>query len=145
MKFSFASIGADDVEIDPDSVIEFSNGMPGFESCHRFKLFHREGNTPTVFWMQSLDDPQVVFSLADPEMLNISYELVLNPEEEQALHAGPSDDLRLAVLLSRPAHSAHNSSKEIHAHMRTPIAINITKRRAMQLPLRNAELTIRGG
>lgn len=142
MKFSFTQLGSDEIEVDADSIIEFPAGIPGFETCHRFKLFHREGATPTVFWLQSLDDPELMFSLADPELFNISYELTLSTEEQQALCATPSDDLRLAILLSRTHHDERHNRDEIRPHMQAPIAINLTKRLALQKPLHNAKLSI---
>ena len=36
------------VTVDENTVLNFPNGLPGFESCQRFKLFHEEGKT-TVF------------------------------------------------------------------------------------------------
>ena len=54
------------VEVDESRVIEFPDGIPGFDNCTRFNLFHdAEQNAPQVFWMQSLDDPDLLFKRSD--------------------------------------------------------------------------------
>ncbi len=143
MKFTLPRFGSVEVEIDPDTIIEFPVGIPGFENCHRFKLFHREGKNPAVFWLQSLDDPGVVFSLADPDSLKVSYELTLDADEQRTLRISPDDDLRIAIMLSRQTEEEGTAQSGIRANMQAPIAINVTKRVALQKPLQNAEISIR--
>lgn len=144
MKFTLPRFGSEEVEIDPDTIIEFPVGIPGFENCHRFKLFHREGKPPSVFWLQSLDEPEVVFSLADPDSLKISYELTLDENEQRTLRVSPDDDLRIAVVLLRQMEKDGTARGGIRANMRAPIVINVTKRIALQKPLIDAEISIRG-
>lgn len=135
--------GSEEVEVDPDITIEFPNGLPGFEDCKRFKLFH-SGDKPVVFWLQSLDDPSVVFSLADPDLLNVFYELTLTDEEQSALRADAGDEMNIAVILSQQAESNTTAQSAILANFRSPIVINVTKKIALQKSLHNAELSIRG-
>ena len=143
MKFTLPRFGLEEVEIDPDTIIEFPVGIPGFENCRRFKLFHREGKNPSVFWLQSLDDPGVVFSLADPDSLKISYELTLDDDEQRTLRISPNDDLRIAIMLSRQMEEEGTARGSIRANMQAPIAINVTKRVALQKSLMDAEISIR--
>ena len=143
MKFTLPRFGSEEVEIDPDTIIEFPVGIPGFEDCHHFKLFHREGKNPSVFWLQSLDEPDIVFSLADPDLLKISYELTLDDEEQRILRISPDDDLRIAVILLRQPAEGSIAPGNIQANTQAPIAINVTKRVALQKPLIDAEISIR--
>lgn len=143
MKFTLPRFGSEEVEIDPDTIIEFPVGIPGFEHCHRFKLFHREGTNPSVFWLQSLDDPGVVFSLADPDLLKLSYELTLDDDEQRTLRVSPEDELQIAVILLPQAEEGGIARVGARANMQAPIAINITKRVALQKPLVDAEISIR--
>ena len=143
MKFTLPCFGSEEVEIDPDTIIEFPLGIPGFENCHRFKLFHREGKNPEIFWLQSLDDPDAVFSLADPDSLKISYELTLDDDEQRALRISPEDELRIAVILSRRTGECSAEIGGVRANMQAPITINVTKRVALQKPLIDAEISIR--
>ena len=58
--------------VDPDTIITFPHGIPGFESDTRFKFFHQEGSN-IVFWLQSVDNEEVLFSVAHPTHFNINY------------------------------------------------------------------------
>ena len=63
MKIDIERLGLKNVPVDPQTLFAFPEGIAGFEDCKRFKLFHEEGlaSTPTVFWLQSVDDPEVMF------------------------------------------------------------------------------------
>lgn len=142
MKLTLARFGSEEVEIDPNTLIEFPNGLPGFEDCKRFKLFH-SGNSPIVFWLQSVDDPEVVFSLADPDLLKVSYELNLTDEEQRTLRVDAGDELNIAVILAQRGENSIAAQSSVMANLRSPIVINVSKRIALQKPLQTAELSIR--
>ena len=143
MKLTLARFGSEEVEVDPSTLIEFPVGLPGFESCKRFKLFH-SGDSPIIFWLQSIDDPGVVFSLADPDLLKVFYELTLTDDEINSLRVDEGDELHVAVILSQQAESNITAQSAILANFRSPIVINVTKRIALQKSLHDAELSIRG-
>jgi flagellar assembly factor FliW len=52
------------IEIRPDTVIAFPAGLPGFVTLRRFALV--ETQRDELVWLQSVDDPEVTFLLADP-------------------------------------------------------------------------------
>jgi flagellar assembly factor FliW len=129
------------VEIDPNTLIDFPNGLPGFEDCKRFKLLHSDKN-PILFWLQSIDNPEVEFSLADPDLLKVTYELTLTDEEKSTLQVDAGDGLKTAVLLSQE--EKHNiAAQSILANFKSPIVINMAKRIAIQKSFNSAELLIR--
>src|SRR5664279_4783203 len=98
IKFTLKRLGGATVEFDANSVLEFPAGLPGFEKCKRFKLFYEEGK-PNLLFMQSLDDAEVLFSLGDPALLNLSYEVMLSDEEQKLLASEPGDELLLVVIV----------------------------------------------
>lgn len=144
IKFNLKRLGGATVEFDPKSVIEFPAGIPGFESCKKFKLFHEEGKQ-TIFFLQSLEKPDVLFSLGDPGLLNLSYEVTLTDDEQKLLEAAPGDELLLVVIVYRDD-KAENSAVAVKANMFAPIILNATKRRGMQKVLNTieAQLAIKG-
>ncbi|WP_035382817.1 flagellar assembly protein FliW [Ferriphaselus sp. R-1] len=146
MKLTLPRFGSQEVSFSQDSIIEFPNGLPGFEDCKRFKLLHRDdGHEPRVFWLQSIDEPEVVFSITDPSQIKLSYNVKLSDEEADTLRVDENDDICLAVMLSHPlGESGEVAMDKVAALTRSPIAINITKRRAIQKSLVNPDLTITG-
>lgn len=138
MKFTLTRFDSEEVEIDPQSVITFPLGIPPFEECTRYKLFHEEGK-PSVFWLQSLDDAAVMFSVTDPALLNLNYDVTLSDEEQALLQIAPGEELLLAVVV-------YKNEMGVQANSRAPIMLNISKRLGLQKTLQEVEvqLSIRG-
>jgi len=138
MKFTLTRFDSAEVEIDPQSVVTFPKGIPPFEQCTRYKLFHEDGK-PSVFWLQSLDDPAVLFSVTDPALLNLNYDVTLSEEEQTLLQVAPGEELILAVLV-------YKNEVGLQANSRAPIILNTSKRLGLQKMLQEIEvqLSIRG-
>ncbi|MFP4155415.1 MAG: flagellar assembly protein FliW [Halothiobacillaceae bacterium] len=137
MKIDTPMFGA--VEIDEEQVIQFPQGLPGFEDHHRFKLFHEEGK-PTVFWLQSLDDADLFFSVIQPELLNIGYEFTLTDEDEKALDVSDVSDLFLMVITAKNTQASNPNEKvpgnpELRANLNGPLIINSRSRKGIQKAL----------
>ncbi len=148
MKITLQRFGEDHLEIDPDSVITFPHGLPGFDNCTRYKLLHEEGDgKPSIFWLQSLDDPGVVLSLTDPGSLGVSYEITLSDDERDLLQADLEDELVLAMVVAKESATgtiAPVSAMRLNTH--APIILNPGKRLGLQKQLHDfkTEVSIRG-
>ncbi|HAF44241.1 MAG TPA: flagellar biosynthesis protein FliW [Gallionellaceae bacterium] len=140
IKLKLPRLGDTSVEFEADSVINFPDGLPGFETCHRFKLFHEEGK-PSINWLQSLDNPDVMFSLRDPALLNISYDVSLSDADEKLLESAPGDELLMALIVYKDG-KAENKTAAVQAHMLAPIILNVSKRRGMQKILKNIDAQV---
>ena len=136
-------VDTEQIKIDPNSTIDFPNGLPGFEDCKRFKLLHSE-KSPIIYWLQSIENPGVEFSLADPDLLKVTYELTLTDEEKNTLQVDAGDGLKTAVLLSQDEKNNIDAQSNILANFKSPIVINMSKRIALQKTFNSAELLIRG-
>ena len=124
--------------VDPNTVISFPNGIPGFENQKRFKLFHQEGSD-IVFWLQSLDDEELTFSVTQPCHFNINYSFPLSDEEESLLALDNDDDLVILVIL----HQDKNEGRPmVKGSVKSPLLINAGKRIGLQKNLLNAEQSI---
>lgn len=142
MKFTLQRFGAEEIEIDPDSIITFPRGIPPFGQCQRYKLFHEEGKA-SIFWLQSLDDVDVLFSVADPDLLKVSYEVALTDEELVLLQVAAEDELLLAVIVYK---EGHDTVEPLKVNARAPIVLNLSKRLGLQKLLQefDASVSIRG-
>lgn len=110
--------------IDPDTIISFPNGIPGFEDQTRFKLFHQEGDDPVVYWLQSLDNEEVTFSVAQPSAFNINYTFTINDTEEATLGLEDVSDALVFIILYK--------DEFIKAAIKSPLVINSAKRIGLQ-------------
>lgn len=127
--------------IDPNSIINFPNGIPGFEDQTQFKLFHQENN-PIIFWLQSLDDELLTFSVAPPALFNINYSLTLSDEEEQTLALDNAEDIIVLILLHKDEDSQSPQQPTIKGSIKAPLIINSAKRIGLQKVLSNIEQSI---
>lgn len=124
--------------IDPSTIISFPNGIPGFEDQTRFKLFHQEGDTPLVFWLQSLDDESLALSVAQSASFNINYNFVLNDAEEAILGLEDIADALILIIL----HKDESGQPAIKGAINSPLVINSEKRIGLQKVLVNVEQNI---
>ncbi len=120
--------------INPDTVITFPEGMAGFEDLTRFKLFH-EADKPSVFWLQSIDDPSLQFSVTDPETFNVDYQITLSDNDLALLDVQGEDQIHVLVTVARD----ENADNQLHANFMGPILINSRSRTGMQKTLNQIE------
>ena len=118
------------VEIDPDRVISFPDGLLAFESNQRFMLIHEaEKGTPVSYTLQSLDDATVAFQIIDPAALGFAYELELSDEDFAKLGSpSPDDTVVMQVLFKREEDGGQNFG----ANFRAPLIINTKARIGIQ-------------
>jgi flagellar assembly factor FliW len=117
-----------EIEIDPETVLTFPQGMPGFEDCTRYKLLHEEQPNPRVRWLQSLDDADLSFSLVQVAHLGLSYEVSLSDEECALIELEQAEDAVLLLLLSR----RFEEGQAISANTQAPVVLNLKSRKALQ-------------
>lgn len=127
-------------DIDPETVITFTGGLPGFDQLTQFKLFHEEGRAG-LFWLQSVEDAGIRLPVTDPTLLDVNYEFTLSDDELAQLGTHNSDDLRLLVTLA----PREGDAGSVHANFLNPIVVNTQSRQALQKSLRSARgaITIR--
>jgi reactive intermediate/imine deaminase len=129
------------LEISPDRIIEFPAGLAGFENLRRFSVFHPTGDVanepslPNYFILQSVDDPDVAFHIADPARLGFDYQIELSDEEVAVIDlADPADAVVAVMLIKDP-----DATAPLRAGLYAPLVINTRGRRALQHQLTRRE------
>ncbi|MDF0604840.1 flagellar assembly protein FliW [Neisseriaceae bacterium TC5R-5] len=131
MQFTSKQLGQ--VEIDQSTIITFPAGIPALEHCTTFKLFHNATHAePHVFWMQSLDDPGVIFSITIPETLGINYEIELNDAEVAQLGLSSQKEALILVILTNQEEHSHPALGKLKANIHNPFVINLHNRTGLQ-------------
>jgi flagellar assembly factor FliW len=114
------------LEVEPSKIIDFPDGLPGFEELRRFTLFHPEGQAPMYFILQSVDDPAVAFHVADPSHYGFNFEIALSDEETATLALKRPEDLAVVVML------VEESGGKVRANLKAPLVINLATKRGLQ-------------
>lgn len=124
-----------ELEINPDAILTFPQGLIGFEGCKRYQLLHEDKAGPVVFYLQSLDDPAVAFSIVDPALFGFNYELTLSDEEVVLLQAGGPADLAVVLMVYKPAGNMQEKALlmgGISANINGPLVLNLNKKLGLQ-------------
>lgn len=127
--------------MDSGKVITFPQGIPGFETYTKYTLFHKQENKSCVYWLESLDSPQVTFTLVDPTDYGLNYAMDLSDEEAAVLGAEDPSQLAVLLMLSKKEEGVDKASS-LHANIAGPIILNPDKRLGLQKVLGSARLDV---
>ncbi len=116
-------------QVDANKIIKFPLGIPGFESHKEYQLLHEEKDKPIVYYLQSIEDPALSFSLVKPVQFSINYDIELSDNDVKLLELKEPADVAILFLVSRNG-DAHGG--KIHPHINCPILINTRKRVGIQ-------------
>ena len=122
------------IDIDPDTILTFPEGITGFPDSKRYKLIHEEvAGEPVSFTLQSVDSPAVAFQIIDPTAIGFQYELEVTAAEQAALKAAKPEDVAVMLVLFK----SEDSGKQIGANIRAPLLINPASRLGVQKVIQN--------
>ncbi len=135
MHFESSLLGT--IEFDDRSALTFVADLAGLEGCRRFQLCHDAGvepNAPRVWWLQSLDQPDLTFSVTDPANLGVRYVLELSDEQAAALKLQRAEDAVVLVMVYKDVlAAAHPALAPLKANLVAPLVIDPVARTALQL------------
>lgn len=116
------------IKVDPDKLIEFPRGLPGFEDLHRFALLepeHLDSGTPAYFILQSVDDAGIAFHISDPANFGFNYELELSDEDAALIRMSDPAKVAVVVILL-------NEGGGVRANLKAPLVLNLDARLGVQ-------------
>ncbi len=117
------------LDCDPDAVVAFPDGLPGFEGERRF-LPIPHPHEPALVFLQSLDTPALCFLTIPVHVLRRDYELDVSDEDLERL--GLTRPPRRGVDVAALAIVSLAENEPPTANLLSPILINIAARRAVQ-------------
>ncbi len=126
-----------EVEFEQEELLTFPKGLFGFEDEHSFLLLEFSDNG-TLFSLQSVQTPELAFTLMHPFTLCAGYAPVLRAEELRELDVEQSEELYYYVMCT-----VKKPVSESTINMKCPVAINPNTRRAMQVILEDDEWEMR--
>lgn len=125
------------ISITAEDVINFPEGLLGFNELHRFVLL--DDPADEIFaWLQSCEEPGIAFPLLEPELFAGTYKVQLTKHDLEILGLKNHDGIRTFSIITIP-----NDPTLMTANMKAPIVINITSRVARQCVLQDNSLQIR--
>src|SRR3954469_24240548 len=90
------------VAIEADDVLNFPEGLLGFNELRRFVLL--DDPTDEIFaWLQSCEDPGIAFPLLEPELFSTGYSIQLTKHDLEVMQLASKEGTRCFAIITIPA------------------------------------------
>ncbi len=120
-----------EVEYDENKLLHFPSGLVGLPGLHDFIVMPNQKEGP-LFWIQSVDDPQMAFVLTDPTNFFLDYRVLPEKEDRDMLQIKEGDECLTLVVVTVP------EDLNITLNLAAPILYSPVKNRAIQVILDDA-------
>lgn len=127
-----------EIDYDPSRSITFPQGIPGFPQCHKFLLMSENEKEDTFFWLQSLDDGDVAFTLMDVYKVLPDYDPHVEQEELEELGEVDGKALTIYNIAVIPDYA-----RAMRVNLKAPIVINEEAGLGKQVICTNEDYPIR--
>lgn len=125
------------ISISTEDVINFPEGLLGFNELHRFILL--DDPADEIFaWLQSCEEPGIAFPLLEPELFAANYRVQLTKHDMEVLGLKSNEGIRTFAIITIPS-----DPTLMTANLKAPIVINVANRLARQCVLQDNSLAIR--
>jgi flagellar assembly factor FliW len=113
------------IEVAPESIVEFPAGLPGFEELRRFTQWEHP-DQPALIFLQSLERCGLCFLAVRVETLRPDYRVSIAGEDLELLGIAAGTPVRALAVISLV------EGAEPTANLLSPIVIHTPTRRAVQ-------------
>lgn len=121
-----------EVEYNPENTLHFPAGLVGLPQLKNFIVMPNKKEGP-LFWIQSVDDPQMAFILTDPTNFFLEYKIIPDDNEKVLLGIDSAENtLNLSVVTV-------SQNKEISLNLAAPIIFSPDTNKAIQVILEGSE------
>ncbi|MCW8932508.1 MAG: flagellar assembly protein FliW [Gammaproteobacteria bacterium] len=148
MKIETTRFGSQEVE--QDTILNFPNGLSNEAHLKNFKLFHKDEDAssdkaPVVFWLQSVEEPNIAYSIFDPSLANFYYNVSLPDEDYDLLKSQSAEDIAMMVIIKN--NDTDNSLKKegltlVNANITEPLFINLQSLKGLQRSIKDLDYDI---
>lgn len=115
------------IEVDESEIITFPSGILGFEQARRYVLIERDQKSPFRY-LQSLDDPDLTFVVAEPTSFRPDYRVTVWPDDVREIRLEREEDAVVCVIVRVP-----EELDEMTANLKAPLVINAKDRLGKQV------------
>lgn len=129
-----------EVEIEDDKILEFPNGIIGFESLRKFAIIYdvEKGENVNVSFLQSMEEPLLVIPVMNPLVVKEDYNPTVDDELLKPIGDPSDEDMMVVVSMTVPA-----DIKKMTVNLKAPFIINTKDRQGAQIIVDNPEYEIR--
>lgn len=128
------------IDIEEDKIIDFVNGIIGFENMHQFAIVYdvEKGKDAGISWLQSMEEPSLALPVVDPFAIMEDYNPIV--EDELLAAIGNPLDEEIYILL---AMTVPSDITKVTVNLKAPFIINTTTRQAKQMIVDNSDYAVK--
>ncbi|MBU1567413.1 MAG: flagellar assembly protein FliW [Proteobacteria bacterium] len=120
-----------EVEYDPTNLLHFPAGLIGLPNLRHFIVMPNKKEGP-LFWIQSVEEPEMAFVLTDPTNFFLDYLVVPDGGERQSLHIEEDEKCFVLTVVTVPP------DQNITLNLAAPIFFAPRTNRAIQVILNDS-------
>lgn len=129
-----------EVELDDKKILEFPNGIIGFEDFKKYAIMYDEDDKSEtrISWLQSLEEPALALPVIDPLAIVEEYAPMIEDELLKPLGDPADEDLLFLLAMTVPS-----DMTKVTANMKAPFIINAATCRGAQIVVDNADYPVK--
>jgi flagellar assembly factor FliW len=127
-----------EITYDPEQTLSFPGGLPGFPDSTTYLLMSEDESEDTFFWLQSLDEGNVAFTLMDVYKALPDYNPMVGEDELEELGGVSGTPLEIYNIAVIP-----DDAKQMRVNLKAPVVINIESGLGKQVICENDDYPIR--
>lgn len=127
-----------EVAIKEEDILDFEEGLPGFENMHKFGIIRNTDRESPFIWIQSMEDAKLAFAMVDPFAIKKDYDFELKEDSAGRLGIEEASQVAVYAIVLVP-----EDIKKISMNLKAPVIINTTNNKAAQIILDTDKYTVR--
>lgn len=136
MKLSTKHFG--DIEVDEESIIFFSEGIPAFEDVKKYVIIENPNPELPFNWLQGVDEPNLTFVIVNPYLFITDYEFDIPQATIDALAIENQEDIFICCIVTVP-----KNMSETTMNLKAPIIINTRQKKGRQIVMETDEYEVK--
>lgn len=124
------------LDVPEDKIIHFPFGVIGFEQSKRFVLIKHKPDS-SFFWLQSLDNPELAFSMLFPFQFIPNYNPEISEEDKIKLLVKEKNELEIYCMVVIP-----KDIQQMTINLLSPVVINSKRQLGIQTVLLDSDYSV---
>jgi flagellar assembly factor FliW len=113
------------LQIEPDDLLTFANGLFGLETCQHWVLL-ADAQNDALGWLQSTSRPDVAVAVVSPRRFLHDYQVRVSRSELTPLALDDMREAKVLVVVGK-------NERSITLNLKAPLVINLKKRIGRQV------------
>lgn len=118
------------IEVDEKSIIFFPRGLVAFQEMKKYILILNEDKENPLHCLQSLDDPNLSFTVINPFLFKKDYDFMVSSDDQRELSIEEKNDVTVFAIVV-----LQKDIKKITANLLAPLVINHRDMKGKQIIL----------